>query len=76
MGTNIESLAQGKTAKQKIQLQWEDITIRAVPPKKKCGKGNPLAQEKTIINCVSGTVRPGEFLAIIGASGKSPSLNR
>ena len=53
------------------QLTWENVTITAVPPKKRCGKGkNAPAEPKEIIRGVSGTVKPGQFLAIIGASGK------
>lgn len=62
-----------KSAKQLIQLSWYDITIKATPPASKCCKShnaNNLTKEKIIIDNVSGTVQPGQFLAIIGASGK------
>ena len=53
------------------QISWENITITAHPPKKRCGKGkNAPSEPKEIIRGVSGTVKPGQFLAIIGASGK------
>lgn len=53
------------------QLTWENVTITAIPPKKRCGKGkNDPVVPKEIIRGVSGTVKPGQFLAIIGASGK------
>ena len=50
-----------------------DIVIKTVPKVKKCCKGRnykPL-QEKIILQGVSGTVKPGQFLSIIGASGNS-----
>ena len=56
--------------KNRVQITWEDIVITADAPKGKCGKKIPNAQPKEIIRGVSGTVMPGQFLAIIGASGK------
>jgi ABC-type multidrug transport system fused ATPase/permease subunit len=57
--------------KKKMQLSWEHIVIKAIPKMKKCGKAiQPPPQPKVILNDVSGTVLPGQFLAIIGASGK------
>lgn len=66
-----EPLARPKVQKKKIQLTWENIHITAMPAQGKCCKGQGmLKEEKVIINGVSGTVMPGQFLAIIGASGK------
>ena len=62
-----------KSAKQLIQLTWTNITIKAHPPTAKCcgsGNVNNLTKEKIIIDDVHGTVLPGQFVAIIGASGK------
>ena len=54
--------------KNPIQLSWEDITIRAkINEGKICGE--KVITNKLIIDNVSGTVQPGQFLAIIGASG-------
>jgi hypothetical protein len=50
-----------------IQLIWKNITIQP-RPKRKCCK--VVKQEKLILNSVTGNVKPGDFLAIIGASGK------
>ena len=58
----------GTSTKKKIQLSWENISISA-PPK---GKDRATQNDKIIINDVSGTVVPGQFLAILGASGNSP----
>jgi len=40
-----------------------------MPPTGKCKPRGALTEPKTIIEGVSGTVMPGQFLAIIGASG-------
>ena len=54
-----------------MKMSWENIVIKAIPKTKKCGKAIvPAPQPKTILDNVSGTVFPGQFLAIIGASGK------
>lgn len=59
------------STKKKMQLSWENIVIKAIPKMKKCGRAiQPPPQPKVILNDVSGTVLPGQFLAIIGASGK------
>lgn len=59
-----------KVEKRKIQLTWENICITAMPATGRCKGQGMLKEEKVIINGVSGTVMPGQFLAIIGASGK------
>ena len=60
-----------KSAKQSLQLTWIDIHIHTEPVKPKCAcREVKQAPPKTIIDHVSGTVQPGQFLAIIGASGK------
>ena len=51
-----------------MQISWSDIKIKAVPPQGRCKKA--VGEEKVIIDGVSGSVLPGQFLAIIGASGK------
>ena len=50
----------------------DNIEITALPPSGKCGKRNKnaLKEPKVIIDGVSGTAMPGQFIAIIGASGK------
>ena len=60
-----------------MQITWENIRITAEPPKGKCKGKNALKEPKEIIKGVSGTVMPGQFLAIIGASGagKTTLLN-
>lgn len=62
--------------KTKIQLSWHDISIRAEPPAGCCGKKG-VGVEKTIIDNISGSALPGQFISIIGASGagKTTLLN-
>jgi ABC-type protease/lipase transport system fused ATPase/permease subunit len=56
-------------------LTFENIHISALPKKKRCGgKAAPPANPKVILNDVSGTILPGQFLAIIGASGKNDDI--
>ena len=62
--------------KTKIQLSWHDITIKAEPPVGCCGKKGQ-GVEKTIIDNISGSALPSQFISIIGASGagKTTLLN-
>ena len=83
-GARIEPEAPGDNLKEfrnktqnPVQITWENITITAQPPKGRCKPKNALTAPKLIIRGVSGTVKPGQFLAIIGASGagKTTLLN-
>jgi hypothetical protein len=69
MGAPLEYVGTGRE-KQLIQMSWLDITIKAVPPTGRCKPKGAITKTKIIIDCVSGTVCPGQFLAIIGASGR------
>ena len=68
MGEDLKAV---KTGKQLMQLSWIDITITADPPTGRCqNKSGQITEQKIIIDNAHGTVMPGQFLAIIGASGK------
>ena len=56
--------------KTKIQLTWNNVVISSTPKGRK-------KETKTILDNVSGTVLPGQFMSIIGASGagKTTLLN-
>lgn len=78
MGQDLKSTVR-KMKKKPIQISWENIVISAEIKKGGCcgGKpkdGEPAVETKPIIRGVSGTVMPGQFLAIIGASGKYLNL--
>ena len=72
MGEDLQDLAWKNKNNKLVQLTWENIEIVAHPPSGKCAKRNKnaLKEPKVIIDGVSGTVKPGQFVAIIGASGK------
>lgn len=58
--------------KKKIQLSFENVLIQTVPQQRRfCNKNAKQEKPKVILNSVSGCIQPGQFLAIIGASGKS-----
>uniref|UniRef100_A0A7S3NLB8 ABC transporter domain-containing protein n=1 Tax=Euplotes crassus TaxID=5936 RepID=A0A7S3NLB8_EUPCR len=66
-----------ETKKAKIQVSWKNITIKAPPKGGLCKKVPEDAEPFTILDNLSGTVKPGQSLAIIGASGagKTTFLN-
>jgi ABC-type multidrug transport system ATPase subunit len=65
------------TKKLKIQIQWKNISIKAPPKSGLCRKPPADAEPRVILDSLNGTVKPGQFLAIIGASGagKTTFLN-
>jgi hypothetical protein len=69
MGDDLKQIQ--KSGKKLMQLSWIDITITADPPTGRCAnKSGQIKEKKIIIDNAHGTVMPGQFLAIIGASGK------
>ena len=70
-GKNPNKIVFHASTKKKIQLTFEDVVIKTVPQQRKCCNKNAEPQKaKVILDNVSGTIQPGQFLAIIGASGK------
>ncbi len=70
-GKNPAKIVFHASQKKKIQLTFENVIIKTVPPTRKCCKRIAEPEKpKIILNNVSGTVLPGQFVAIIGASGK------
>lgn len=63
--------------RHQIQLTWKNISISASPKKPFCRKMPDDAKYTTILEDLSGTVKPGQFLSILGASGagKTTLLN-
>jgi ABC-type multidrug transport system ATPase subunit len=58
--------------KKKIQLTFENLTVKTIPKRKKvlfCEYGEPT-QSKIILDNMSGTICPGQFVAMLGSSGK------
>ena len=74
--------AEAKSLKQSIEVAFRDVSyVVQAPPAATPKKGPPCCKpslvDKTILNGMSGVVSPGQFLAIIGASGsgKTSLLN-
>jgi ABC-type multidrug transport system fused ATPase/permease subunit len=67
----------GQLHNSKIQITWKNVTVSVIPKKGMWSKNSHDLKNKVILNNVSGTVKPGQFLAIIGASGagKTTLLN-
>ena len=65
-----------REGKSMIQLNWQNVYISTNPTSGCCGKNKNL-EPKVILDNVSGSVLPGQFLSIIGASGagKTTLLN-
>jgi len=60
------------SGKKKIQLSFQNVVIQTIPQQRKCcNRKAEVEKPKVILNDVSGSIIPGQFLAIIGASGKS-----
>ena len=54
-----ENYEAGRAVKNLIQLNWVDITIKAMPATGRCKPQGALKVERTIIDNVSGCVMPG-----------------
>lgn len=61
---------------EQVCLQWHDIEISALPTPGKCGR-KAIGEKRLILDNISGSALPGEFVSIIGASGagKTTLLN-
>lgn len=57
--------------KQKIQVTFRDVVIRTTARRRRFyDRSNEIPETKIILNNVSGTILPGQFVSIMGASGK------
>lgn len=64
-----------KWSDELIQLSFQDIQISTDPVVKGCcGKTTLTGAPKIVIDGVSGTVMPGQFVAILGASGAGKTV--
>lgn len=64
------------STKKKIQLTFENLTVKTIPQRKKilfCEYGQPT-KSKTVLDNISGTICPGQFVAMLGSSGKQRQL--
>ncbi|CAL4117650.1 unnamed protein product [Meganyctiphanes norvegica] len=65
------------SGRERLTYSWSNINVYAESQKQGCRKSKGVVQEKHILKNVSGICRPGELLAIMGASGagKTTLLN-
>jgi ABC-type multidrug transport system ATPase subunit len=70
-------LEKSNTNRAPVQLSWHNVVIKTSPKSGCLNRVDPNAQPKRILDGVSGCVKPGNFLSIIGASGagKTTLLN-
>lgn len=68
-------LDRSKWGESLIQISFEDIVISTDPVTKGCcGKKTLTGAPKVVIDGVNGTVMPGQFVAILGASGAGKTV--
>jgi ABC-type multidrug transport system fused ATPase/permease subunit len=53
-----------------VTLSWENVSYRVKVPTKRCPPWNRKSTQKTILQHISGIVKPGQLLAILGSTGK------
>lgn len=70
--TLSDKYQQGQSIRVPITLTWEDIGFAVKVPQRKCPPRGPKTK-KTILQNVSGVVKPGQMLAIIGSTGAGKS---
>ena len=59
------------SAKKLTQLTFIDVFIRTIPKRRLLNRFQQNNESKVIIDGVSGTILPGQFVALLGASGKN-----
>lgn len=63
--------------KQKIQLTFKNVQIRTTPRARRFyDRNNEMPETKIILDNVNGTILPGQFVSIMGASGKDTIFTR
>ncbi|XP_078321987.1 protein white-like [Crassostrea virginica] len=79
LGSQRDDLERSMTQEQdQVTLTWKDVNVYSLPKKKGCcNRGQSLQSPKQILSNVSGMIKPGKLMAIMGASGagKSTLLN-
>ncbi|XP_048753747.2 protein white-like isoform X2 [Ostrea edulis] len=57
-----------------VTLTWKDVNVYALPKKGGCcNRGNVSSSPKQILSNVSGMIKPGKLMAVMGASGAGKS---
>jgi hypothetical protein len=59
------------SSKKKIQLTFENLSVKTIPKRKStlCFKHGEPSPPKVVLDKISGTFVPGQFVAILGTSG-------
>ena len=66
------------SSKKRIQLTFQNLSVKSVAKRKNflCCEYGPVTPQKIILDNVSGTVLPEQFVAILGTSGKKSHSKR